>query len=164
MAGRPRTRAKQILDDALAVEDTNDDNREPDAYPVPPQPGKRGASAEWMQEVTRRRMEMAKTDPAKRGGRPKTKLSKREAEELAIEQMLPKALLVLRAQLESKDERVAQTAAVKVLEYVKGKPTQKIESDTKITAIRYESAAWHYGQDAIEVAADEVLELEPGDQ
>lgn len=96
-----------------------------------------------MRALTARRMELAKTDPSKKGGRPRTRFSKKEAEEAALQRMLPKALQVLEMQLESTDLRVQQAAAVKVLEYVKGKPVQQIQQQVaQITEIRYEAAAW----------------------
>ena len=102
-----------------------------------------GASAERMRELTARRMELAKTDPSKLGGRPRTRFSKKEAEARALERMLPKALKVLETQLDSVDQRVQQAAAVKVLEYVKGKPVQQIQQQIQqVAEIRYEAAAW----------------------
>ncbi len=111
--------------------------------------------------MTRKRMEMAKTDPSKKGGRPRTHFSKEEAEEKAMERMLPKALQVLQVQLDSPDERVSQAAAVKVLEYVKGKPKQTVDSNVKqIAAIRYESAAWSpSGPLPKEILESQLLEL-----
>jgi hypothetical protein len=162
MAGQPRKRARRELDAALAAADAMEAEREPD-LPSPPAKGQgHGASADWMREVTRRRMEMAKTDPSKKGGRPRTKLSRKEAEMLAIESMEPRALQVLRAQLDSPDERIAQAAAVKVLEWSKGKPTQRIEQKNEVSVVRYESAAWTFGQEALAeiIAEDEPLELE----
>jgi hypothetical protein len=114
----------------------------PDA-PAAPNGKRRGADPERMRELTRMRMEMAETDPSKKGGRPRTRFTKAEAEERALEKMLPKALAVLNIQLDSVDERVRQSAAVKVLEYVKGKPVQQIQQQVaQITEIRYETAAW----------------------
>lgn len=141
-----------------------DSAQEPDEYPEEPAGGKgvgRGASAERMREITRLRMEKAKTDPKAKGGRPRVKLTKEEAERKAIDAMTPQALKVLKAQLDSPDEAIAQRAARMVLEYKMGKPTQKIEQESKVAVIRYESAAWTYGQADLELeAAEEVLELE----
>lgn len=102
-----------------------------------------GASPEHMREMTRKRMEMAKLDPSKKGGRPRTRFTKKEAEADALQRMMPRALAVLEEQLESTDQRVRQAAAVKVLEWAKGKPVQAIQQQVaQITEIRYESAAW----------------------
>lgn len=108
-----------------------------------PAPKRKGQTPEYMRELTRKRMEMAKTDPSKKGGRRRTKFTRAEAEAKALERLMPKALKVLEEQLDSRDERVKQSAAVKVLEYVKGKPTQNINQRTdQVTRIVYESAAW----------------------
>ena len=74
------------------------------------QKGVHGQSAEWMREITRRRMEMAKTDPSKKGGRPKTRFTKKEVTEQAAAAGAG-CLKVLETQLKSPDERVAQSAA-----------------------------------------------------
>lgn len=104
---------------------------------------KRGASPERMKELLAIRMEKAKTDPSVLGGRPRTKYSRKEVEARALERMMPKALKVLDQQLESLDERVRQSAAVKVLEYVKGKPVTPIAAQIQnVTKITYEAAAW----------------------
>lgn len=114
----------------------------------PPRPANRiGASPERMRELTRLRMEMAKKDPSKKGGRPKKNFTKLEAEEHALKRLMPKALQVLEEQLESPDERVKQKAALEVIAYVKGKPTQTVKSEnTQVHTIRYESAAWMGGE------------------
>lgn len=124
-----------------------------------------------MAELTRIRMEQAELDPAKKGGRPRTRFSKAEAEERALERMLPKALQVLEQQLDSPDLRVQQAAAVKVIEYVKGKPVQQINANVaQVAEIRYVSAAWdptaalgggHPVVEAIEMSEDDLLELPP---
>lgn len=96
-----------------------------------------------MRELAALRKEMAKTDPSKNGGRPRTRYTKKEAEARALERMVPKALKVLETQLDSVDQRVQQSAAVKVLEYTKGKPVQQIQQQVhQIAEIRYEAAAW----------------------
>lgn len=101
----------------------------------------RGASAERMREITRARMEAAKLDPAKKGGRPKTKLTRTEATEAALARLEPSAIKVLEEQLASPDERVAANAAKLLLEWKRGKPSQQIKSDS-VTKIVYEAAAW----------------------
>lgn len=147
-------KADQAVEATLAAE----------APPTPRVKGKprgKGASADRMRELTQLRMEKAKTDPKAKGGRPRIRYSKKEAEERALEKMVPKALRVLDVHLESEDERVQQAAAIKVLEYVKGKPTQRIEqTGDNVHTIVYQSAAW---QPLPEIEGAEFRELEQGD-
>jgi hypothetical protein len=121
--------------------------------------GKRGAPREHMLEMTARRLELAKTDPSKKGGRARTRYRKHEIEEHALKKLWPKALAVLEQQLESPDERVRQKAALEVIAYVKGKPTQtqKVESNETHTIV-YESAAW---MPVIDLDPVETPELDP---
>ena len=101
-----------------------------------------------------------------RSGKARTRYTRAEVEEHALAEMLPKALNVLKAQLESPDERVQQSAAVKVLEYVKGKPVQQVQQQIQqVSAIRYESAAWQPGHldTSIGFAGPTMLELEEAD-
>jgi hypothetical protein len=75
-------------------------------------------------------------------GKPFTDLTPEEVEQKLID-LEPMAVTLLEAQLTSRDQRVAQTAAVKLLEWKRGKPNQRIAQTTdQITTIRYESAAW----------------------
>lgn len=112
---------------------------------------KKGRSPEEMREMTRQRMEMAKTDPSKKGGRGRKK-------QVELETMLPDALQVLRANLNSPDERIAQKAALEIIAWMKGKPSQSVKMEgEQIHTIRYESAAWTAGQ--IEEAEWEPLPL-----
>jgi len=127
----------------------------------------RGSPPERMKELTRIRLERMKTDPSARGGRPRTKYTRAEAEAAALERMMPKALKVLESQLDSKDLRVQQSAAIKVLEYVKGKPVQQINQQlAQVTEIRYESAAWNPSTvlgggfpEVVEIDESDLLEL-----
>lgn len=104
---------------------------------------KRGASAERMREITRQRMEAAKLDPTKRGGRPRTRRTRQEATDEALKRLEPQAIQVLEAQLESVDERIRANAAKLLLEWRRGKPSQTVKQTTdQVTRIVYESAAW----------------------
>lgn len=110
--------------------------------PGAPKKGQRGASKEYMKAIRKRRDEMAKTDPSRHGGRT-PKPSRAEATERALDRLEPMALRVLEVQLKSPDERVRQTAAIKILEWKRGKPSQsvKVDSDT-VHTIRYETVAF----------------------
>jgi hypothetical protein len=148
MAGRPKTRAKKIARGECVCPakgcpqhpKTGTTELVPAADALP-EPG----SAEWMRHITAQRMEMAKTDPSKKGGRARTRLTKAEAEEMALQRMLPKALKVLEAQLDDEDQRVRQKAAIEVIDRVKGKAAQTIKSEgSQVHTLRYESAAWTF--------------------
>lgn len=76
-----------------------------------------------------------------KGGQPR-KVTVREARENALAELEPKAIQVLRSQLDHEDPKIQQSAAIKVIEYARGKPTQQIKQETTITAIEYQSAAW----------------------
>jgi len=130
-----------------------------------PKKGQRGASKEYMNALRKRRNEMAKFDPSKNGGRPKRpKMTRAQATEAALERLEPMALRVLEVQLKSVDERVRQNAAIKILEWKRGKPGQNINvnSDT-VHTIRYETIAFG-GKAAlppkadIEIAVESVVE------
>lgn len=96
-----------------------------------------------MRELTRLRMEQAKTDPSKKGGRPRTRVTRAEATDRALERLEPEAIAVLEAQLSSVDERVRANAAKLLLEWRRGKPSQTVKQTTdQVTRIVYESAAW----------------------
>lgn len=100
-----------------------------------------------MRELAAYRVEVGKIDRSKMGGRAKTKISRAEAEEKALQRMVPRALKVLAAQLESEDERVQAAAAREVLDRAKGKAAQTIkQTGTQVHKVVYESAAWTYGQ------------------
>jgi hypothetical protein len=140
MAGQPEMRAKK--ERALLDGDTTEQET-----PVKP---KRDVPKELKKYQTRERMlELVRIREEKRArgetvvGRPRTKFSKAEREQAALEKLMPKALKVLEEQLDDKDPRVRQSAAIKVIEYRKGKPTQMVkqEIDQRISAIRFETAA-----------------------
>ncbi len=120
--------------------------------------GNKGASPERMREITRIRMEKIARGELPRNSNPKRKFTRAEREAAALEQLMPKALKVLKEQLDDEDPRVRQSAAIKVMEYVKGKPTQtlKADIDQRVTAIRFETAAFGVGQ----LPAANYLELE----
>lgn len=127
-------------------------------------PKRKGASAEHMREITRKRMEMAKTDPSKRGGRPRTRFTKAEATEAALQRLEPVAIKVLEGQLESEDERIKQNAAKLLLEWRRGKPSQSIKQTTDtVTRIVYESAAYRAPRGEV-IEHEEPLELEEGEE
>ena len=113
------------------------------AMQPPPKPKYRpkGASRERMLELVEiRRQKAAAGDKGAMGGRPHTKLKRAEVEAKALARMVPKALKVLEEQLDDPDERVRQSAAVKVLEWGKGKPAQSVKIDGDQThTIRYET-------------------------
>jgi uncharacterized Zn finger protein (UPF0148 family) len=97
-------------------------------------------SPERMRRLVQIRQEkIARGESVARGGRRrKLRLTEAELEELKVQsagEMLygdrAEALAVLRKQLKSKDERVAQNAAkLEILAYTDGTPTQKIEQTT----------------------------------
>jgi hypothetical protein len=66
-----------------------------------------------------------------------------ELVDAALERLEPSAVAVLESQLDSKDERVRQSAAKLLLEWRRGKPKQQVQTTgEQVTVIRYESAAW----------------------
>lgn len=135
-----------------------------------------GATKERMQEVTRLREEAAKSDPSKKGGRRpfEEELAARMAKDPTLkeraqykkdklEQLLPKAYKVLETQLDHKDPRIAQMAAIKVLEWVKGKPSQTVKMDgEQVHTIRYETVAFT-ASGIIELPTESVRELGAGE-
>lgn len=162
MAGRPKKRDKIERLKANGEITTPDpdavvaDVQDVELKPVEEKPKRRGRTPEEMREMTRLRLEMAKTDPSKLGGRPRTRRKKSEVEEDAINKLVPRAIQVLEEQLYDDDPQTRQRAAVKILEWGKGKPAQsvKVEGDS-VHTIRYETV----------VALPEVVrELEAGDQ
>ena len=101
-------------------------------------------------------------------GRPRTKFSRAEATERALARLEPQALKVLADQVndENLDPGDRRAAAIKILEYRRGKPTQAIKVDgQQVTTIRFETAAWvagmHKASSASLESAD-MLELPPG--
>lgn len=102
-----------------------------------------------MREVTRIRMEQAKLDPAKKGGRPRKPRPEDYAsltpEQYAakLDALEPMALFVLEQQLHSENESIRQRAALALLERKRGKPGQtQQEQEKPVTRIIYEAAAW----------------------
>lgn len=114
----------------------------------------------------RRGAALRKLNPEIRMGRPRTKFSREEIEEDAMKRMMPKALQVLEEQLDSHDPRVRQSAAIKVVEYNKGKPTQTVQAEVQnVTSIVYESAAWRpQGGGELEGVQVPFAELIAGDE
>lgn len=144
MAGSPTKRAKKEYAQATGVITTPESSKitEADiAAAMTVKPKKKGASRERMLELVEiRRAKAAAGDKGAMGGRPRTKRTRSEAEEDALQKMVPKALKVLEEQLDDPDERVRQSAAVKVLEWGKGKPSQSVKIDGDQThTIRYET-------------------------
>jgi len=63
------------------------------------------------------------------GGRPK-KPTRAEARQVKLEQLVPKALIVLEESLESEDERVKLGAAREVFDRSWGRPVQGVRDET----------------------------------
>lgn len=106
--------------------------------------------------VTIRQDKIARGESVARGGRRrKLRLTEAELEAFKVEsagQMLygdrAHALEVLRKQLRSRDEKVAQNAAKLILAYTDGTPTQKIEQTTdQVTEVIYRTEALGSGVD-----------------
>ena len=155
MASAPHMRDKK--ERALADGDTTP--AETPLQPTKPQYRIKGASRERMLEITKiRQAKIAAGDLSARGGTGRTKFTRAEREEAALAKLMPKALKVLQEQLDDDDPRVRQSAAIKVMEYVKGKPTQTLKQDIdqRVTAIRFETAAFGVGQ----LPPANILELE----
>jgi hypothetical protein len=110
-----------------------------------------------MERMTARRRELAATDPSKLGGRPKKRVVP-EPVALELEELRPRAIRVLEEQLDSSNEHIAQRAAIKILEYTDGRPTQKlVHEHDGIREIVYVTAAL-----VPESEACRVLSLVPG--
>jgi hypothetical protein len=111
----PQRIDSELIDEAIQPEE-------------PPKKKSRGASPERMRELVEIRRQYALNGhPEKQGGRP-------------LLRMVPRALKVLEEQLDDPDERIRQSAAVKVLEWGKGKPAASIKIDGDQThTIRYET-------------------------
>lgn len=121
---------------------------------------------EWLFACRQRGVYIAEHFPERtKVGRPRTNFTKAEIEEDAMKRMLPRALEVLQSQLDHIDPKVAQAAAIKVVEYNKGKPTQNINANVdNVNRIVYESAAWRPLAEAGEIVeAVEPIELPPID-
>lgn len=118
----------------------------------------------YLQALRDRRNWLKEQGLMKPEGRPRTKFTKTEVEEDAMRRMLPKALQVLEEQLDAHDPKVRQSAAVKVVEYVKGKPTQTIHAQMdNVNRIVYESAAWRPSGEIVEGELIPLPELLPAD-
>lgn len=197
MAGSPRKRARQEFLQATGRYPTPEETEieviqrgkhvrkyevhaDPVTEPVPAKKpvkktdgrhNNKGASPERMRELTEKRMAMAAAgDKDALGGRPKTKFSRAEITERALERLEPLALKVLGDQVKNKDLDPSdrRAAAIKILEYRRGKPTQAIKVDqNQVTTIRFETAAWVPGMTGASSASlamgNDLLELEPGD-
>ena len=130
----------------------------------------KGGSRERMLELVEiRKAKAAAGDTDAMGGRPKTKFTRAEITARTLERLEPKALKVLREQIENEDLDPSdrRAAAIKILEYQRGKPTQAIKMDqTGVTTIRFETAAWIPGMEQSSSASlptTEFLELEAGE-
>jgi len=125
---------------------------------------KNGKTREEMIAMTRERERRIKAGELQHGSsyKLKTKFSRQEVIDAAIENMLPKAFKVLSAQLSSPDERIRQAAAIKVIEYKLGKPTQQVkaEIDQRIATIRFETHALGGGEIIAGVLNNEEDEME----
>lgn len=170
MAGTPVKRARieqaQANGEITSPEKISAALLEEASQPDEPKKGKRGASRERMLELVEiRRKYAAEGRPHAMGGRYRTKRTRAEAEEDALQKMVPKALKVLEEQLDDPDERVRQSAAVKVLEWGKGKPSQSIKVDGAQThTIRYETVVSLPDVIAELPDAEQVMdEIEPAD-
>jgi len=99
---------------------------------------------------------------------PPRKVTREQAVERALERLEPVALKVLADQIKDKnlDPSDRRAAAVKILEYRRGKPTQALKVDSQqVSTIRFETAAWIPGMEKASAASletGEVLELPPG--
>lgn len=97
----------------------------------------RKPSQEQIEKMQRGRHETGRLGGRKRQPR-RTEVAAKIAEDRMAE-MESLAYDVLEAQLSSEDEAIAQKAAIKVLEYQRGKPIARIEQETT-EVIRYEVA------------------------
>lgn len=115
---------------------------EPAPKPKKKQYGFELGSPEWRTEMERRRAErIANGDTRAKGGRDR-KATREEAKEQALEKLVPRAIKELEKQLSDEDPKIRQTAAIKILEWGKGKPRQTVENvGEQTTVIRYETGA-----------------------
>lgn len=109
--------------------------------------------ANHMRAIAAKREEDYRTGKVARPqrGQKRLRLGRRELDEVttsAAELLYgdrASAVELLRKQLKSKDERVAQRAAVSILAYTDGTPTQRVETKTdNTTEVVYRSAALAY--------------------
>jgi len=129
-----------------------------------------GQSPEFMARIRAiRDAKIAAGDDSARPGPAKKKYTRAEITERALERLEPKALKVLEEQIknEALDPSDRRAAAIKILEYRRGKPTQAIKVDqNQVTTIRFETAAWVPGMaqaSSASIETGETLELPPGD-
>lgn len=145
MPGTPKKKARretaQRLGELTTPEPTTIGEEDVKAALTAKPKKRRGASPERMRELVEiRRAKAAAGDTRALGGRPRTRRTRTEAEEDALQKLVPKALKVLEEQLDDPDESVRQRAAVKVLEWGKGKPAQTVQVNGDQThTIRYET-------------------------
>ena len=108
-------------------------------------------SPENMRALIERREALYASGERQRPTSKRLRLGRREVDEVTMSaaEMLygdrAAAVAVLRKQMKSKDEKIAQNAASKILAYTDGTPTQKIEQVTdNVTEVVYRSAALAY--------------------
>lgn len=95
---------------------------------------------------------------------PAEKYSQKDVMDRMLEKLEPRALKVLARQLDSRDERVAQSAAIKLLEWKRGKPSQQVKVDNNtVHTIKYETIAFDHGgrglpPPSVELEAADVIE------
>lgn len=104
-----------------------------------------GGTKEYMQLMAKRRKLQGQIDPTKAPGRARTKFKRFEIEQNAIDELVPKAIKVLRQQIDDKtlDPADKRAAAKMILEWGKSKPAQKIEQKVDgVTSIMFETVAF----------------------
>lgn len=114
----------------------------------------------------RRKAKIAAGDEHAKGGRPKVRLTRQEQEEIqrqGLKLLYSDAYEVLRRQITiyletGEGAQDAQKAALRVIDQVEGKATQRIEQETTVTAVEYRSAAWRPLPDIEAERARRVLE------
>jgi hypothetical protein len=129
-----------------------------------------GAPPEHMAAMRAKKFQMAaEGNKDALGGRAKRKFTRAEITERALERLEPVALKVLAEQVKNErlDPSDRRAAAIKILEYRRGKPQQAIKVDSnQVTTIRFETAAWVPGMEhasSASLESGETLELPPGD-
>lgn len=126
----------------------------------------RGGNAEHMAKMLRIRQEKLARGEIKTG--PPRKVTREQAVDNALARLEPVALKLLEKQLkdENLDPGDRRAAAIKILEYRRGKPTQALKVDSQqVSTIRFETAAWIPGMEQASSASLEMgntLELPPG--
>jgi hypothetical protein len=94
-----------------------------------------------MEMMNARRLELAAQDPSRLGGRPR-KADGLDDAAVELVDLRPLAIQRLREQLMSRNEHIAQRAAIKILEYSDGLPVKKVDDpNAGITKIVYETRA-----------------------